>query len=255
MPLFQELKEFVNTTSSPKRRRQVKDLLERIARNSEWASKQRESMVFDVHNLSQCSQLQGAAPLLKGSGKTDAAWGSQGWGLQVREGGVLIMQLRVACVCDSLVQDDDEVEEQEEQRRVERKSKRQDVESADEDAGEDESGSDDEGDGGGRKAAGSGSRVIDSDKAKKQDAKNAKQKVPFCSAWPLLCGRVPTPPPLPPPARPIAWKRRSSKFAPALGREHRARMSLKIWSSAIRHSARRHVSEGWDISEFIVHMT
>jgi hypothetical protein len=46
--------------------------------------KQRESMVFDVHNLSQCSQLQGTPPLLKGSGKSDAAWGSQGWGLQVR---------------------------------------------------------------------------------------------------------------------------------------------------------------------------
>ena len=43
-------------------------------------------MVFDVHNLSQCSQLQGLAPLLKGAGKTDA---EQGWGLQVsvvREG-------------------------------------------------------------------------------------------------------------------------------------------------------------------------
>ncbi len=53
----QELKECVNTTTSPKRRRQVKDFLERLARNTEWAMKQRESMVFDVHNLSQCSQL------------------------------------------------------------------------------------------------------------------------------------------------------------------------------------------------------
>jgi hypothetical protein len=83
MYFFQELKEFVNTTTSSKRRRQVKDLLERLARNSEWAMKQRESIVFDVSNLSQCSQLQGAAPLLKGSVKSDAAWGSQGWGLQV----------------------------------------------------------------------------------------------------------------------------------------------------------------------------
>ena len=80
---MQELKEFVNATSSPKRRRQAKDLLERLARNSEWAMKQREGIVFDVNNLSQCSQLQGAAPLLKGVGRTDAAWGSQGWGLQV----------------------------------------------------------------------------------------------------------------------------------------------------------------------------
>ena len=62
----------------------MKDLLERLARNTEWAMKQRESMVFDVHNLSQCSQLQGAPPLLKASGKADAAWGWQGWGLQVR---------------------------------------------------------------------------------------------------------------------------------------------------------------------------
>ena len=35
--------------------------------------KQRESMVFDVHNVSQCSQLQGAPPLLKASGKADNA--------------------------------------------------------------------------------------------------------------------------------------------------------------------------------------
>lgn len=81
---MQELKEFVNTTSSPKRRRQAKDLLERLARNSEWAMKQREGIVFDVNNLSQCSQLQGTAPLLKGAGRTDATWDSQGWGLQAR---------------------------------------------------------------------------------------------------------------------------------------------------------------------------
>ncbi len=98
---------------------------------------------------------------------------------------------------DALVQDDDEVEEQEEQRRVERKSKRQDVESAEEEGGQDDSGSDEEEDGGGRKAQGSGSRAVDSDKAKKQDAKNAKQKVPFCSAWPLLYHGVLTPPPPP----------------------------------------------------------
>ena len=62
----------------------MKELLERLARNTEWAMKQREGMVFDVHNVSQCSQLQGAPPLLKASGKADAAWGWQGWGLQVR---------------------------------------------------------------------------------------------------------------------------------------------------------------------------
>ena len=51
----------------------MKELLERLARNTEWAMKQRESMVFDVHNVSQCSQLQGAPPLLKASGKADNA--------------------------------------------------------------------------------------------------------------------------------------------------------------------------------------
>ena len=65
--------------------------------------KQRESMVFDVHNLSQCSQLQGTPPLLKGSGKSDAAWGSQGWGLQVRRvnvrcGWLCVLIVRVDCV-------------------------------------------------------------------------------------------------------------------------------------------------------------
>jgi hypothetical protein len=46
--------------------RHVKDLLERLARNTEWVMKQHESMVFDVHNLSQYSQLQRAPPLHKG---------------------------------------------------------------------------------------------------------------------------------------------------------------------------------------------
>jgi len=93
----------------------------------------------------------------------------------------------------------------EEQRRVERKSKRQDVESADEDAGEDESGSDDEEDGGGRKAAGSGSRVIDSDKAKKaRRGRTPKEGAVFLSVSGLCSTTA-----CPSPARPIAWKRRS----------------------------------------------
>ena len=62
----QEFKQFVNTTNSPQCVRQVKDLLERLARNTEWVMKQHESMVFDVHNLSQYSQLQRAPPLHKG---------------------------------------------------------------------------------------------------------------------------------------------------------------------------------------------
>ena len=81
-PPTQELKEFINTTTSSQRRRQVKDLLERVTRNSEWVATQREGVVFDVHNLSQCSQLQGVAPLVKGGGRGEA-WGGKGWGLQV----------------------------------------------------------------------------------------------------------------------------------------------------------------------------
>jgi hypothetical protein len=65
------------------RRRQVKDLLERVARNTEWVMKQRDSVVFDVQNLVLCSTLPGIPPLLKGSGKTEPEWHSQGWGLQV----------------------------------------------------------------------------------------------------------------------------------------------------------------------------
>ena len=60
--------------------------------------KQRERMVFDVHNVSQCSQLQGAPPLLKASGKADAAWGLQVRRVTVRCAGGGCVGVRVDCV-------------------------------------------------------------------------------------------------------------------------------------------------------------
>jgi hypothetical protein len=72
---------------------------------------------------------------------------------------------------DRKMQDDDEVEMQEEQRRIERKTKRQDDDSGDE---EGDDGGDEEGEEG---VGGSSGVPPNSDKTKKQEAKNAKQKV------------------------------------------------------------------------------
>ncbi len=78
------------------------------------------------------------------------------------------------------------MEQQEEQRRIERKSKRE--EDADDDDNADDDGSDggeDEGEGGSGRIRSSGNGLPDSDKAKKQEAKNAKQKVGSCHSRPL----------------------------------------------------------------------
>ncbi len=100
---------------------------------------------------------------------------------------------RLGGLCDDFVQDDDEVEQQEEQRRVDRKSKREeDANDDDDDEGDEGDASDDDGQervGGGKARDG----LADSDKAKKQEAKNAKQKVvSFCVAA-LVLGSPPLP--------------------------------------------------------------
>ncbi len=73
------------------------------------------------------------------------------------------------------------MEQQEEQRRIERKSKREEDADDDDSADDDESeGGEDDAEGGRGRIRSSGNELLDSDKAKKQDAKNAKQKVGSC---------------------------------------------------------------------------